>query len=386
MKTKLLTLVGLMLAAALSMGAGCGIQLPDWPPKPSPTPPPPTTLATPTPSPSPSATPTATPSPTPSVPPTPPPPTPTPVPTPSPCVPVSGKVCVTSDGDIFPFDRTKCWTCADWQGYMIRNGYFTAGDPKEDGDVGGRPGYWLNYDPQGVLVGVISKRDCTNGSGALVVDWPRAEERVVPCPTPQPTPSATPPPVPTPSPGSGGCPGLLKVGGMFLSAVDCGQQCRKQGYLGVRVNVTATELCREGDPGCVCDPARNRCEMPRVCQNSRGATTYISLPGHFAYDICDANSDNPFNCHHKPKANEAGVTTFTYCPAGAAAADPRCTSKCVDVREVGTREVACPRVSDSLDDVQRALASSALWWTSRRSEGRVFNDPPAAVGGRTSFR
>lgn len=328
---KWLTLAGLALAAGLSLGAQCGIK---FPPLPTPTPPP-TTLAspTPTPSPSPSASPTATPSPTPTIPP----PPPLPTPTPSPCVPVSGKVCVTSEGDVFPFDRTKCWTCSDWQGYMIRNGYFTAGDPKEDGDVAGYPGYWLNYDPQGVLVGFISKKDCRDKAGNLRTDFPRQEERIIACPSPSPTP----PPNPTPTPGPGGCPGLLKVGGMLLSAVDCGASCRRQGYLGVRVNVTATELCREGDPGCVCDPARNRCEMPRPCQNPRGATVYMTLLGKFTDDLCDANSDNPFNCHHKPKADEAGVTTFKYCPAGAPPNDPRCTTKCIDVREVGTREVSC---------------------------------------------
>lgn len=250
-----------------------------------------------------------------------------------------------------PFDRTKCWTCADWQGYMIRNGYFTAGDPKEDGDVGGRPGYWLNYDPQGVLVGVISKRDCTNGSGALVVDWPRAEERVVPCPTPQPTPSATPPPGPTPTP-QAGCPALHQVGGMFLSAVSCGQQCIKQGYLGVRVNYTATETCREGDPGCVCDPARNRCEMPRPCQNPLGADIFLTLEGQFTNDLCDANSDNPFNCHHKPKANETGVTLFTSAPKGADPFDPRNVTNCVDIQASGVRQL--PRADGRCQAALRA--------------------------------
>jgi hypothetical protein len=89
---------------------------------------------------------------------------------------------------------------------MIRNGYFTAGDPLEDGDVSTPrvPGRWLNRDASGALVGTISKKDCTNANGGLVVDWPRAEVKehtvcapAVPCPGPTPT--------PTPGPGGPGC-------------------------------------------------------------------------------------------------------------------------------------------------------------------------------------
>jgi hypothetical protein len=224
---------------------------------------------------------------------------------------------------------------------MIRNGYFTAGDPLEDGDVSTPrvPGYWLNRDPQQVLVGQISKRDCTNANGALVVDWPRAEVRTVatPCPSPSPTPS----PGPTPTPPPNGCPALFQTGGSFLSAVDCGKKCRDQGYLGVRVNYTATDLCKEGDPGCVCDPARNRCEMPKTCQNPNGADIFITLAGHFENDECDRNSDNFFNCHHKPKANETGVTLFTSTPWQNPKDpwDPRAVTNCVDVQEHGTRQL-----------------------------------------------
>lgn len=313
----------------------------------------PVATPTPPPSPTPSPSPTATPPPPPSTPTPTPQPLPTPSPTPSPCVPRQEKVCVGSEGGpilgLFNPNATSgptaCWTAATWLDYMIRHGYFTVGT-ETDGDLHGFPGYWLNYNASHVLVGQINKVTARNPAGRYVGDAPFMELREVPCPgpTPTPRPSATPPPpVPTPTPTPGGCPDLLKVGGMFLSAVDCGPQCRKQGYLGVRVNVTATELCREGDPGCVCDPTRNRCEMPRQCQNPAGATTYISLPGKFEDDLCDANSDNPFNCHHKPKADEAGVTEFNYCPHAAAPDDPRCTAKCIDVREFGTREVTCPR-------------------------------------------
>ena len=105
--------------------------------------------------------------------------------------------------------------------------------------------------------------------------------------------------------------------------------------------VVERELCREGDPGCVCDPARNRCEMPRQCQNPLGATTFITLAGHFTNDLCDENSDNFYNYHHKPKKAESGVTLFTSVPQGQSPDpwDERGTTNCVDVQEHGTRQL-----------------------------------------------
>lgn len=296
-------------------------------PEPTPTP---TPSPTPSPDPTPTPTPTPTPDPTPTPSPTPTPtPDPTPSPTPSPCGSV-GKVCVRGDGSVFPFDRNECWTCADWQGYMIRNGYFTAGDPREDGDVAGHPGYWINYDPQGVLVGFISKKDCKNKQGVLQVDFPRAEERPIPCPTPSPSPS----PTATPSPLPGGCPPISQVGGSMLAPRDCGANCRRQGYLGYVVNYTSTEL-RASTPENPCPGGRPRCEMPRECQNPLGADIFISLPGHFTNDLCDARSDNPFNCHHKPLASETGVTEFRSCPKNTGPGDARCVSNFIDIRPSG---------------------------------------------------
>jgi hypothetical protein len=255
------------------------------------------------------------------------------------------RVCVNVDGSTFPYAPNACWDCTSWTGYMVRNGYFTAGDPKEDGDAAGRPGFWLNYDPQQVLVGLIRKSDCAkvdprNGNvTGVAIDPPYMEKRTVvtPCPSPSPSPS----PGPTPTPPPGGCPVVSQVGGSFLTARDCGQKCRDQGYLGYVVNVTSTELCQNGTPGCSCDPARNRCETPKTCQDPRGSTVYLSLPGHFSHDLADERSDNPWNHQHKPKAAETGVTEFLHCPFHAPWTDGRCTPKCMDIQKAGPREVPC---------------------------------------------
>jgi hypothetical protein len=255
------------------------------------------------------------------------------------------RVCVKVDGSTFPYTPDACWTCESWTGYMVRNGYFTAGDPAEDGDVGGYPGHWKNSDAQQVLVGLIRKSDCAkvdprNGNvTGVAIDPPYMEKRTVvtPCPSPSPTPS----PGPTPTPPPSGCPVVSQVGGSFLTARDCGKKCVDQGYLGYVVNVTSTELCQNGTPGCSCDPARNRCETPKTCQDPRGSTVYLSLPGHFSHDLADERSDNPWNHQHKPKAAETGVTEFLHCPFHAPWTDGRCTPKCMDIQKAGPREVPC---------------------------------------------
>ena len=43
------------------------------------------------------------------------------------------------------------------------------------------------------------------------------------------------------------------------------------------------------------------------------------------------------NCHHKPKANEVGVTEFKSCPWHASPDDPRCVINRVDVQPGGPR-------------------------------------------------
>jgi hypothetical protein len=229
-------------------------------PRPTPTP---TPRPTPSPSPTPTPRPTPSPSPTPSPRPTPTPtptPRPTPTPSPSPCTDAPQRICVDNDNRFLGFfdpkatsGPTACWTCKDWLSYMIRGGYFTAGDPKEDGDVGGHPGYWLNYDPQGVLVGLIGKKDCKDPNGRLVVDPPRMVERVMPCPQPTPTPGPSPSPSVPPSPQPGvSCTPLSHVGVAFHA-----QHPAPNGPLGYRWIFSATPKSRKP----FCPDKRNECEQ-----------------------------------------------------------------------------------------------------------------------------
>jgi hypothetical protein len=159
------------------------------------------------------------PTPPPPPPPTTLPPPPPPSPGPSPCVATQQTVCVASEGGtvLGIFDPkaqsgpTACWTCKDWLAFMMRDRWddacqcikagsaqFTTGDPTEDGDVGGHPGFWMNY-AYGQLVGLIGKKDCRNPNGRLVIDPPFTEKRALPCATPTPPPPS-PPPGPTPTP------------------------------------------------------------------------------------------------------------------------------------------------------------------------------------------
>jgi hypothetical protein len=121
----------------------------------------------------------------------------------------------------------------------------------------------------------------------------------------------------------------------MLQPRTCAPGCQRDGYLGYVINWTATELI-SANTG-LCPPGRNRCEMPRACQDPRGAYTWLYLPGVFDMGICDQRSDNFFNCHHKPKAHETGLTYFISCPWGVEpprppASNPLCTIHVVDVR------------------------------------------------------
>lgn len=166
-----------------------------------------------------------------------------------------------------------------------------------------------------------------------------------PTPTPEPKPTPIGPPVtiptpkpapaPSPTPSPIACPPLLEVGGSMLQPRYCAPGCVKDGYLGYVVNWTGTPLI-SSDTG-LCAPGRNRCEMPKACQDPRGVYTWLYMPGVFGLGICDERSDNPFNCHHKPRANEVGVTYFVSCPWGVMppeppARHPLCTIQRVDVR------------------------------------------------------
>jgi hypothetical protein len=170
------------------------------------------------------------------------------------------------------------------------------------------------------------------GTWALIA---RASDPKICIPCPEPTTTPTPVPVPTPTPLPGACPPILEVGGSMLQPRTCAPGCVKDGYLGYVVNWTATPLISAASG--LCAPGRNRCEMPKQCQDPRGAYTWLYLPGVFGLGICDQRSDNFFNCHHKPKANETGRTYFISCPWGVMpptppAFNPLCTIHVVDVR------------------------------------------------------
>ena len=123
----------------------------------------------------------------------------------------------------------------------------------------------------------------------------------------------------------------------MLAPRTCAPGCVRDGYLGYVVNFSATPKSDASRGHCPHRPEQRFCEQLYACQDPRGADIWISLPGHFTNDICDARSDNPYNCHHKPKANETGRTTFKTCPKDSGPNDPRCRSFVVDVTPDGPR-------------------------------------------------
>jgi hypothetical protein len=301
------------------------VKLPDCeipPPStlpPPPTPGPPPTIPTPPPTPAPPP-PTAPPS-NPPTPPTPPTPCQPPV-----CVTATEQVCVNADGSTFPFDRTKCWTCADWQGYMIRNGYFTAGDPKEDGDASGtHPGRWLNYDPQGVLVGTIDKKTCTNANGGLVVDWPRAEKRPITTCAPQiPCPGPSTPPTP---PGTIACTPHSHTGVALHNTVPAPNGLRKIAWRFSATNKSVKPFCPDNRNECeqqgyTGDPVRDYANARFVfeerfrCQASSGPPDWNQQEPHTGsrWENTDVNSENPWLANLKPAV--PGLHTVRVCVRG----------------------------------------------------------------------
>ena len=345
---------------------------------PRPVPPPPTTTL-----PSPPTPPPPTPEPVPTAPPptpgpavTPPPPHPSPAGCPG---PAPGPVCAGTDpagwcGGCYtcredgrwkqhnkacgPECDTRCrplpdgslpWRCLDKQDYDIRQGHRHKAPP-------GAPYYSYgclsNGQPElpgcagfNCMDRACNRIDCATGrilapatDGWYAICDAGPPQPCSPPPTPQPP---TPGPIVTPPP-PGACPPILEVGGSMLAPRSCAPGCVKDGYLGYVVNWTATELI-SADTG-LCPAGRLRCEMPRACQDVRGAYTWLYLPGVFEMGICDQRSDNYFNCHHKPKANEVGRTFFISCPFGVQppvppASDPRCTIHVVDVRPEGPKEI-----------------------------------------------
>jgi hypothetical protein len=151
-----------------------------------------------------------------------------------------------------------------------------------------------------------------------------------PCPTPTPAPSPTPVPTTPPTGCAFGSESLHRVGVSLHNVRPTSGQAIKQGYLGKVYVMNATPKSRP--PYCPHQPDRNECEQLLCAQDKRGASIYMTLPGKWTNERCDAQSDNAWLCHHKPLKSETGKTTFTACPFGASPSDARCSSVVVDIR------------------------------------------------------
>jgi hypothetical protein len=300
----------------------------------------------PTPTPTPSPTPLPTPSPLPTASPS---PSPTPQPTPTPCVPTSSvqRVCVNVDGSTSPYTPDACWTWESYQGFMIRNGYYTAGDPLEDGDVSRpqRPGHWLNHDAQQVLVELIRKSDgmrINPNNGAekgTSINPPYMEKRVVvtPCPSPTPGPSPSPGPSPTPGTGGGGatCTPLAHVGVALHNTVPAKNGPRKIAWRFSATPKSVKPFCPEHRNECEQqayqgDPVGNyeavvwRFDLRFDCQDKRGPVWNQQEPHTGSnWENTDVNSENPYLANLKPAV--PGLHTVRTCVR---AADGSRTDNC----------------------------------------------------------
>jgi hypothetical protein len=289
-------------------------------------------------------------------------PTPEPVPTPTPKPPKPPAEWCHVDGRprSNPPAPTDCSTPMERVLQEIRSGNWLpscspdgTGPRREPGVFdcqGGRLRGMYGCGPAGEVAGctpvacvdlALSRVDCGNWGRVLK---PNDDHRIcVKCapPSAPPTPPPSSPPPSPPPPGS--CPPVLEYGSSSLGFVDCGK-CREQGFVGYRMNHTGTPL-RASTPDNPCPLSsqgepRLRCEMPKECQDPRGATIYMSLDGGWQNGLCEPKSENPFNCGHKPTPADLGVTTFWACPPGAPPDHPQCGArKRFDVRPEGPREI-----------------------------------------------
>lgn len=101
-------------------------------------------------------------------------------------------------------------------------------------------------------------------------------------------------------------------------------------YLGWRYNVDGTPKSTRPYCGHVGD--RFQCEQWAPCQDPEGPDFYMTLPGHWKNERCDKFSNNNYYCHHKPKADEVGPTTFCAVPRGDPPDSSRGRCVTVDVR------------------------------------------------------
>lgn len=330
------------IAAAL-LATSCPIPPIPVPPVPRPSPsasPAPTPAPSPTISPAPSPTPVPSPSTSPTPIPTPT-PHPTPAPSPTPCTPkgipetalkptkipckagfvAAGKYCWAAHDPIAQ-QQTECRPCADHMGIDISQGHATL-----DAE-----GWWTD---NGVYRIDAYCRRTYNGVD-VISNWewrgdcpPKALKECPPAPKPSPTPTTPPTPGPPPSPRPEFCPAGCEVPQWLGVALRSVQDVNPKGgkFLGKRYNVDATPHTFEVR----CQDRPNEAtEWSKVCQAEfwpDGPEFYMSLPGHFDGDRCDAFSGNEAGnwwCHHKPegpngesgKGAQVGPTTFWAVPPG----------------------------------------------------------------------
>lgn len=168
-----------------------------------------------------------------------------------------------------------------------------------------------------------------------------------PTPTPTPTPAPVPPSPPVPAPGQcftaaecldrGICPWPFDVVTRYGMTKDniqvgsCLPGCKKEGYLGPRVNMHGTP--KSLPPHCWHTPERAECETFLPCQNC--GNFYMSKPGALnadgtswrTWEPVDRQSGNCNRAHHKPNhPSQIGRTLFKVCPENEGPDGPRCST------------------------------------------------------------
>jgi hypothetical protein len=122
----------------------------------------------------------------------------------------------------------------------------------------------------------------------------------------------------------------------MLTTRPCSGNCKKDGYLGYIINMSATP--KDRPPRCW-TTGRLECEQWKGCQDPAGVEFRMSLAGGWQNEECDRRSDNPYNCHHKPRVEDQGVTTFETCKRGDPPGSPSCSTTTVHVGPNGATEV-----------------------------------------------
>ena len=145
------------------------------------------------------------------------------------------------------------------------------------------------------------------------------------------------------------------MGVTMLTTRPCSGNCKKDGYLGYIINMSGTP--KDRPPRCW-TTGRNECEQWKGCQDPAGIEFRMSLAGGWQNEECDRRSDNPYNCHHKPRVEDVGLTRFETCVKGSAPGGPTCSITYVDVRPDGASEQRAPRIQGLLSTMSSARKPS----------------------------